>query len=295
MCSEGVRLISNMGIVIVHNILYRLFVAADCLGDVSKQENYITAWFRENWEQILYILYYIWSGYWWLIVSVAFVFMVFVVVGSLLEVQLLHPLKPSKEPGLKQQNPYTRRMNEMARKLGFRECEWFVDRRRSFLYGATVTMWLSPDALTLACVFGGKMMGLKVKQTLLISKPVSGVMLMTTDIIADPDISGLTDQRELLRSGMDELYELHKKRLEECEGKLQVFKKVSLLEEFENFQRRRVEVLVDHGLAKWTGRRYKKWRYSIIGALQRHRAFRGDWKRMMKQREMEGKKRPAGT
>jgi hypothetical protein len=183
-------------------------------------------------------------------------------------------------------------MNEMALKLGFRHCGWFGDRRSSFLYGATVTMWLSPDALTLAFVCGGKMIGLDVKKTSLTSKPAGGVVLITTDMIADPDISGTIDQRELFFADMAELYELHKERLKEWSGKLQPFKRSSLLEEFEESRRRRVEVMVDYGLAKWVGWGHKKWRYSIIGALRKHRAYRENWRAMKKQEDRFGKKSP---
>jgi hypothetical protein len=186
-------------------------------------------------------------------------------------------------------------MNEMALKLGFRHCGWFGDRRRSFVYGATVTMWLSPDVLTLAFVCGGKMIGLDVKKTSLISKPVGGAVLMTTDMIGDPDISGTIDQRELFFADMAELYELHKERLKEWSGKLQPFKRSSLFEEFEESRRRRVEVMVDYGLAKWVGWGHKKWRYSIIGALQKHRAYRENWRAMKKQEDRFGKKAPGDT
>ncbi|MHC4346494.1 MAG: hypothetical protein ACYSUP_17635, partial [Planctomycetota bacterium] len=143
---------------------------ADCLGSVTERIDHISDWLDENVEKILYFFYYIWSGYWWLIVAGSLAFMIVVVAFCLLERQPVRVLKQIREPALKRQNPYTRAMNEMALKLGFRHCGWFGDRRRSFLYGATVTMWLSPDALTLALVCGGKMIGLDVKKTSLTSK-----------------------------------------------------------------------------------------------------------------------------
>jgi hypothetical protein len=252
-------------------------------------------WVGENWERLLYILWYIWSGYWWLIVGITLVAMVVVMAFSRFERQPVRILEPTKEPKLDRQNPYTRAMNEMAAKLGFRQCGWFADRRRSFVYGATVTMWLSPDALTLALVTGGKMAGLKVEQTVLVSKPIRGRVLTTTDMVSGPDISGTVEQQELLNADMGELYELHKGRLKEWAGKLKPFRASSLLDECEESERRRAEVLVDYGLAKWVGPGHKQFCYSIKGAILRYRAYRSNWKAMKKQKDRWGKKRPGET
>ncbi|MHC4482799.1 MAG: hypothetical protein ACYSW4_04555 [Planctomycetota bacterium] len=252
-------------------------------------------WVGENWERLLHILWYIWSGYWWLIVGGTLVVAVVIMVFSRFERQPIRLLEPTKEPELDRQNPYTRAMNEMAAKLGFRQCGWFADRRRSFVYGATVTMWLSPDALTLALVNGGKMAGLKVEQTVLVSKPIGGRVLTTTDMTSDPDISGTLEQQELLNADMAELCELHKGRLKEWAGKLKPFRASSLLDECEGYERRQAEVMVDYGLAKWVEPGRKQWRYTIRGAILRCRAYRNDWKAMKKQPDRWGKKRPGET
>jgi len=118
---------------------------------------------------------------------------------------------------------------------------------------------------------------------------------MTTDIISDPDISGTVDQQELLNADMSELYELHRRRLEECGGKFETFRRSSVLDECEEFERRRAEVLVDYELAKWVGGGRKEWRYSIKGAILKYRAYRANWKAMKKQGDRFLKKRPGET
>jgi hypothetical protein len=46
-----------------------LFDVADCIGSVTEQSDHISDWLDENVDNIFYFLYYIWSGYWWLIVG----------------------------------------------------------------------------------------------------------------------------------------------------------------------------------------------------------------------------------
>ncbi|MHC4068487.1 MAG: class I SAM-dependent methyltransferase [Planctomycetota bacterium] len=226
-----------------------------------------------------------WVGvYYWVLLVAAVLFAIVFMSVYKFERRYIRQFKPADETKLPTPNFYTREMNNKAGKLGFQNCSWFAQDRGK-LYHCTVTMYVSPDNLTLLLVGGGKLVGIDYKTTLLCSKPVEGAVLVTSDQIGEVDSTGFFDKEFLLNANLEELWELHKSRVAFFEGKVEKFDRSDVLAEFEELSRRHVHVLTEHGLARWLDKKKEQWRHTVKGSLQSYICFRRESRKVKKQRK----------
>jgi hypothetical protein len=203
----------------------------------------------------------------WVILAAVVLFPLFFMLLSRMEKQMIHCFEPCDEGDILQQSDYTKAMNKAAEELGFTFCSWFRHSRGG-IYKATVTTWISPDSLIMLVVGGGKIAGINLKTTFLYSKSSNGYVLVTADEAGEYDLSGVFDKQVLWNANLNELYDLHLSRLEIWDEPLEPFDGSSVLQEYEVLQKRRVQMLVDMGLARYLDFDQNQWRYTIKGAIQ---------------------------
>ena len=203
----------------------------------------------------------------WIILAVVILFPLMFMLLSRMEKQMIHCFESCDKEVILKQSDYTKATNEAAEQFGFSHCTWFRHSRGK-LYQATVTTWLSPDALILLVVGGGKIAGISIKTTLLYSKSVDGSVLVTCNEAGEFDLSGVFDKQVLWNADLNELYDLHTNRMEIWDEPLEVFNSLSVLKDYESLQKRRVQMLVDMGLARYLDFDQNEWRYTIKGAIQ---------------------------
>jgi hypothetical protein len=208
----------------------------------------------------------------------------------------IHEFRRCDEPDAAKQSTYTRTMNRRVRQLGFRSCGWYV-QNRGRLARATLTLWLSPDDLTVATVSGGKMAGIPVKQTDLISKRSEGAVLRTSDgPMGAWDTSGVYDQEVLYKADFNELWTHHQSRLTAPTIELEPFDAEVLLEEFEALERWQAVTLVQKGLARYVDAAETQWRFSTKGAVVAYFQHRRKSKALAKShRERMARKKRQGA
>ena len=228
---------------------------------------------------------------WWTILSILGALMVIFICS--MEKRWISHFKPCYKEDLPKPSAYTKAMNDMAIQHGFKCCGWF-HQYRSKLCCCTATMWISEDALILLVVGGGRVAGIKHRTTYLYSKPFDAPVLVTSDNSGEKDLSGMTDKQYLLNADLAELCDLHKQRMESCDGLFEHFNASSPLKEFESIQRRSTQELVDYGLAKYLDFAQNEWRYTLKGAVAYY--FRG-WRTISQEAKKQGdrmfsKKRP---
>ena len=236
------------------------------------------------------ILYYISLYRWFILVPVVLfaLFALFIILVARFEIRWINMFEPCDEPDPASQSPYTKAMNTMAAQLGFFKCGWFRQYRKK-LCRATATMWLSPDALTLLIVGGGKMVGIYYRTTFLYSKPNGGPVLVTSDEPGEKDLTGVIVKEFLFNADLKELYDLHISRLQPWKDNLNSFD--------ESLIRKSIDVGVEHGLFKYLDNERRKCRYTLKGALLCYfRGFRVSFKTAKEQKDRLIKtKRPGDT
>lgn len=228
----------------------------------------------------------------WVILAAVVAWATLLIAVGRIEKQYIHMLEPVVAPGLEEQSPYTRAMNQMAKQLGFVNEQWFVQNIGG-PYKGTATMWRSPDASTILIVSGGTVAGVRLKKTILLSKVVGGPVLFTRDETGTLDLSGFFEHEFLLNADLGELWELHQRRIKERGGRVERFRGASPLADYEALEQQRVDILVEQGLAYYVSGGQRQWRYSIRGAMKMY--YEG-WRRQLKMAEQQmeriRKKRP---
>lgn len=202
--------------------------------------------------------------FWWIILTILVALMIMLI--ARLEKRWISDFKPCDKKDLPKPSAYTKAMNDMAIRQGFKCRGWFRQYRSKLCRGIA-TMWISEDALTLLVVGGGRIAGIKFKATFLYSKPSDAPVLITSDEPGERDLSGMTDKQFLLNADLTELYDLHKQRMGGWEGLLEPFDGSSPLREYESIYRRSVQAFVDYGLAKYLDFAQNEWRYTLKGAV----------------------------
>jgi hypothetical protein len=209
-------------------------------------------------------------------------------VASLVERRMVWPYKPEAEfrnarltTDESDGNPYAARpaqtltpitsyANATCRRLeamGFRYCGAYFDRRGG-LYKLRYDFWLSPDRLILAMVGGGTLATIAVSGTCLFTRLNDGHCLMTIDEpkSQDSDPSGLTVQMVVTHADLEELLSRHRERLSEEERPALTYSTGAALDEHREFRTRRVDRLIDRGLARYLDEERNAWRYTLKGA-----------------------------
>jgi len=141
------------------------------------------------------------------------------------------------------------------------------DRRRG-IYQLRYDFWLSPDRLVLAMVGGGTLAGIPLTGTSLYSRRDDGRCLVTIDEpkSQDSDPSGLTLQMVVTHADLDELLRQHQQRLAESGQSTVPYSTQAPLDDHRAFRTRRVEMLMDRGLARFLDMERNAWRYTPKGA-----------------------------
>ncbi|MHC4543762.1 MAG: class I SAM-dependent methyltransferase [Planctomycetota bacterium] len=248
----------------------------------------------ESQSELVEFFFQIWQWigvYYWILLVAAVVFAIIFMSVYKFERRYIRHFKPADEKKLPTPSFYTREMNEKAAKLGFHNCGWYAQDIGK-LYRCTATIWISPDNLTLLVVGGGKLAGINYMQTWLYSKPVEGAVLVTSDQIGEVDSTGFLDKEFLFNADLEELWELHKSRLQFLAGKVEKFDRTDVLAEYEELVRIYVNVHVEHGLARWLDKKKEQWRYTLKGAIQSYICNRTEMRKAKKQEKRLLKRKP---
>jgi len=227
----------------------------------------------------------------WVLLGGTTAFAIYLVSIYKFERRYIHDFEPITESKLPKLSWYTCEMNEQARRLGFQHYGWYGQKRKG-LYKGIVTLWMSPDKLTLLVVGGGKIAGIDFKMTWLYSKVAGAIMVVTSDEPGEADVSGVFDKQFLFSADLEELCKLHESRQAMWQGKIKRFDGSAVLAEYETLERRRVYVLVERGFAKWLDKEQDKWRYTLKGSILGYIDFRRELRRGKQQSKRLSKRRP---
>jgi hypothetical protein len=209
---------------------------------------------------------------WFLLIPIGLVVVLCLVLGVLLivllaaclwEKQRLRDFVAATPEELPPPSPYFRSMSEYARVLGYQPGGIFGQNRQSSMYGVYLGLWLSPDQKSLLCIAGGKIARVPYKRTFLISKLPDKTYLMTMDSFGVHDLSGTRRIDVLVNADLNELTQLHQRRLATSPEALPF--PSNRLGELEEWNRVRADRLVADGLAKYLDA--NTWQYTLKGAL----------------------------
>jgi hypothetical protein len=151
-----------------------------------------------------------------------------------------------------------------------------------FLYGGTfqhpgydvrVSIWISPDHLTLIETGAGTIMGRRVMQTDLFSRVGDDVVLVTSDHYSDGDPSRLLRFAHHYNGSLENLLALHRRRLEGCGAAPKRFDQGSPIDALQEIYAHRAQRLVRAGRAKWLDTGHHYWRFTLAGSLCVCRGF----------------------
>jgi hypothetical protein len=211
-------------------------------------------------------------GFWPLLILLALVALFALVMGALLlailaaclwEKQRIRDFVPATPEELPPQSPYFRSMSEYARVLGYQPGGIFGQNRKSSVYGVCIGLWLSPDQKSLLCIAGGTVARVPYKRTFLISKLPNKTYLVTMDSFGSEDLSGTRNIDVLMNADLNELTQLHQRRLAACPEPLPFSS--NRLGELEEWNRIRADRLVADGLAKYLDD--NNWHFTFKGAI----------------------------
>jgi hypothetical protein len=191
------------------------------------------------------------------------VLLILLLAACLWEKQRIRDFVAATPEELPQQSPYFRSMSEYARVLGYQPGGIFGQNRKSSMYGVYLGLWLSPDQKSLLCIAGGKVARVPYRRTFLISKLPDQTYLMTMDSFGIQDLSGTRKIDVLVNADLNELTQLHQRRLAGSPEALPFSS--NRLGELEQWNRVRADRLVASGLAKYIDA--NTWQYTLKGAL----------------------------
>ena len=213
--------------------------------------------------------------------------------ACLFEKQRVRDFIPATPDTLPAPSPYFEAMTQAAQDLGFQPAGTFVQDRKGAMYKCYLGLWLSPDEKSLLCIGGGKIAGMNYKRTSLISKTGGDNSLVTTDEFGSEDMSGTRLVEVLMNADLGELVYLHQQRLDSSTGEPRQLDANRLLLELEEWNKIRVDYLVQDGLAKYESQDENLWRFTPKGAcLNAIRSHLRGISKGQSQSERLSKKRP---
>ena len=127
------------------------------------------------------------------------------------------------------------------------------------------TVWMSPDRRIVVISGAGTVIGMPTRQTWCYTPLDDGTFLVTTDQNDEGDPSGVYRYRRSLNVRFADLIERHLKRVNAA-ANVQAFAETDPLEAVFGIGRRRVQTLMDRGLARWRDPTGAWWSYSARGA-----------------------------
>lgn len=192
--------------------------------------------------------------------------------------------------------PYFTAMNDAARRFGFTAAGIFIQNRGSRLYRAQIALWVSPEQDTLLQICGGTTASVPVKRTMLASVLSSNQIIQTQDDAATVDLSGLTDQKILIRADLDELLSCHRKRLASDIGQKRTFSAQTAFSDWQSIRRMKAEQMARLGFVKFLNQGQTIYRHTPRGAwLQYQKGLRGQLAEAETQLDRASMKRPGSA
>ena len=168
-------------------------------------------------------------------------------------------------------SPYVRRMSDDAHAAGFIFGDYLAHAKPSIKICGTV--WFSQDKRTLLAATSGTVSGLKSRQTYLVTPLNDGTYLCTTDNIGESDPSGLFRFKRHWNGLFRNLWALHQKRLAKAGPAAMEFREDSAFDALTEVWDRRVQLMIDKGLAQYIDAEQQCWRHSFFGAVGICRCF----------------------
>ena len=215
------------------------------------------------------ILIFVALHYWfWILLGVFIVFCFFVIlVTAVFEKYYIRQFVPGMPEEVCPPSGYFLAMNEAAAKLGFRHCGDYIQSGGSSLYKCCLSLWLSPDELSLIVVGGGKLAKINYKRTFFLSVADGGQEIITVDDFGLSDLSKLREIDVVFNADLNELKVRHSQRLAMPGVSTRKFSPSRCLEQYEDLAKVRAENFVSLGLAKFLDLPESMWRYTFKGAL----------------------------
>lgn len=223
-------------------------------------------------------------------------FIVLFVTTALLEKIHLNDFVPAPGGEPLADTRYFNAMNDSAKHLGFIPAGVFVQNRGSRIHRAQVALWVSPERDILLQIGGGKTAGVPVKRTILYSILSSNQIIQTQDGAGTVDLSGLTDQRFILRADLDELLSCHSDRLASRIEQKQIFSTQTALSDWQSIGHMKAEQMARMGFVQFLNQEHTIFRHTPRGAwLQYYKGLRGQLTQAETQLDRASKKRPGSV
>jgi len=168
-------------------------------------------------------------------------------------------------------SPYVRRMSDDALAAEFVFGDYVAHSKPSIKICGTV--WMSRDGRTLLVATSGTVSGLRSKQTFLYSPLNDGTYLCTTDNIGESDPSGMYRFKRVWNGLFSSLSKVHQNRLQNAGATVTKFRETSPFTALDELCNRRIELMVNKGLAHYIDPDQVCWRHSFLGALHICKGF----------------------
>lgn len=223
-------------------------------------------------------------------------FIVLFVTTALLEKIHLDDFIPAPDGEPLADSRYFTAMNDSAKHLGFIPAGVFVQNRSSRIHRAQVALWVSPERDILLQIGGGKTAGVPIKRTILYSILSTNQIIQTQDDAGTVDLSGLTDQRLILRADLDELLSCHSDRLASRIEQKQIFSTETAFSDWQSIKRMKAEQMARMGFVQFLNQEHTIYRHTPKGAwLQYYKGLRGQMAQVESQMDRASKKRPGSV
>jgi hypothetical protein len=201
---------------------------------------------------------WIWLGILGLIAVLFVGFVVTFFLAAYFEKRRLLPLTPIADAVLPDDDSMPGRTRAAALRAGFHDAGMFQD------HGAIVanknTLMLSSDQLVLLLIIHSKVFRYR-----LMSRLADGSWLTTGEYSGEPDLTGLTHV-ELIRAGIPEQEAQHRRALTRFTPV--PFDPQTIPEALLDHERRRLQILMERGNARWRTPDNSVWSYSFVGSIR---------------------------
>ena len=198
-----------------------------------------------------------------LVVAALVTFTLLVALWEKQHIEVYTPLLPEENL---EANPYFTVMNQLAAQAGFLPCGEYRANRNGKLSQVRAALWISPDALTVAVVAGGKVASTRYRKTLFFSQLRTSKTLLTIDDFTVSDLSGTRDTRLILHGDFLELAKVHATRVRLVSDLIQPFAHENVLQQLNQMEADRVQQIVALGCGRYLDSAHSTWQHTLRGA-----------------------------
>lgn len=198
-----------------------------------------------------------------LVVAMFVAFTLLVALWEKQHIEIYTPLLPDERLDA---NHYFTVMNQLAAQAGFLPCGEYRANREGKLSQVRAALWISPDALTVAVVAGGKVASVRYRKTLLFSRLRTGKTLLTIDDFTVNDLSETRDTRLILHADFLELAKAHAGRVRLVSDLVEPFAHENVLQQLDQMEAERVRQIVALGCGRYLDPSHSTWRHTFRGA-----------------------------